>query len=139
MKLKIKTILSIIFAIILLVVVIFAAYMSKTKDQREKEKLNNEFILLTKDFYKDYYYNIIASSDEDRKSKLSQFKDLGIMVSLDDMTKYDISKRDEKLKKFTNYKTGASCDYENSKAKIFPYEPYGKEDIRVEVDLICGL
>ena len=38
----------------------------------------------------------------------------------------------------TNSKTNQECDKTNSMVIIYPKEPYGKKDYRIDTNLVCG-
>ena len=121
----------VILAIILLTIVLCS---------ESKEKLLNKNLEeMGRDFYENLYYTEVGKNDEERANFLKEFKDLGLKISLDGLSRYKTEENKEKIDNFVNPKTKEACDKENSKVTIYPQEPYGKTDYKIEVNLVCGL
>lgn len=138
MNISKKKIILIIGALALLAIIIYAAIYSAKTDEREEQKLYDQLNALASNYYKDYYYNLFGDTDEEIASKISQYKDTGITISLDDLAKYKIDDYSNILASYKNYKTGSECDYEDTKVTFYPYEPYGRNDFRIESTVVCG-
>lgn len=92
-----------------------------------------------KEFYENLYYDQVEQKNETKKKEfLAKFSEIGIKISLDSLSRYNADKNKEKLDAFVNKKTNEHCDTENTKVIIYPQEPYGKSDYRMDVNLVCG-
>lgn len=139
--------------VVILLVVVIVLCVNKNKDEnRMTTKLND----LGVTFYEDFYYKSAGSGDEDaRKTFLARFTDIGIKVSLDNLLRYYVTtdaykELDEALKdgevaeKVQDlekkwFKTDKyECDASETKVKIFPKDPYGEKDYKIEVVTKCG-
>ena len=135
MNKKIKIVFMSVFTVFLLAVIITLLLAFKNKQRKEEDKLYNTMNIVVKDYYKDYYYpNVLDNNEETAK----RFKNSGITLSLSELAKYRVNNEDSILSQFKNYRTGANCNYDKTKIIIYPVEPYGSEDIRIEASIICG-
>ena len=92
------------------------------------------------DFYENSYYDQIkqlGNSEVDEAEFLSKFNATGIKISLENLEEYEDGKYITEIAKFVNSKTKEACDKYNTKAIIYPIEPYGKTDYKIEVNLEC--
>ena len=124
-----------------LVIILFVAgfiLFNKIKKSRAEDRLYNELNTVVKDYYKDYYYNTLGNNDEVRKINAEKFRYTGIKINLEDLSKYK-SNNNEILDKFKNSQTNSNCDYNKTTIVIYPIDPYGKEDIRIDSNIVCGL
>ena len=127
------TAISIILIIIGLVISIFNGNMGVEKDEMTiyLEKMGKEF-------YEDFYYKQIGQTDKERHEFLEKYKDIGIKVNLDSLSRYKKEDSEKILEEFVNSKTEEACDKTNSMVVIYPKEPYGNEDYRIDAILVCG-
>lgn len=103
-----------------------------------KNNLEDTLISMGRDFYENYYYDKTGKNDDERKDFLKKFEKQGIKINLDNLGRYDSSTNKEKLKEFVNPTTEESCNYQNTKAIIYPKGNFGKTDYDIEVILDCG-
>jgi len=134
-KIKNKKIL--VGIIIILVLIITCLVLVFTR-QSQEQKLTKTLKEMGKDFYENYYYDRTGKSEEERKQAIARFKDRGININLDNLSRYNSVVNEEKIKEFVNKKTGNECDRNNTKIFIYPVEKFDKTDYRVEVVLDCG-
>ena len=117
-----KVILGVILvATIMVVVAILMAFFS------DHERLaKNEFEALASNYYEDYFYEKITDA-----KALDKYKETGLSVlTLRQLVLHEPSLGGtENVEKY--------CDLNLSYAKIFPQEPYGKKDYRVEYKYVC--
>ncbi len=125
-----------ITGVVVIVAVVLAFFLLKGKNQEEvlKDYLHDMGI----EFYENLYYKQVGKTDEDRKEFLTKFTDIGIKINLDSLSRYNIESNQEKISAFKNPKTNEACNKDNSKVIIYPKEPYGQKDYRVEIQLDCG-
>ena len=136
---KLKIVLMYASAVVLIVLFVILLIAFKNKKQKEENKLYNTMNTVVKEFYRDYYYPYILGDDnESRVEKTKSYKSSGITMSLNDLAKYKIGNEDSILSLFKNYRTGSNCNYDKTKITIYPVEPYGSEDIRIEANIVCG-
>ena len=134
-----KTILIVITLIVLSVFIFLVVTSVKNKQRREEDKLYSTLNTVVKDFYKDYYYQIVLGSDDGtRKLNAETYKTTGISLTLRELSKYKVGEEDSILSQFKNYRTSVPCDYDNTKIIIYPQAPYGSEDIKIESNIVCG-
>lgn len=129
----------IIPAVILVVVLIVVLVLVFAKKGESQEvKLTNELKELGIDFYENFYYKQVGSNDEERSEFLEKYKDIGIKISLDNLSRYKTDETEEIVKKFVNNESKEECDRINSMVVIYPKEPYDKDSYTIDAMLECG-
>ena len=104
----------IIGGIVLLLIVIISLFLIfNNHSKNESQKLSKELKELGISFYEDFYYNQIGKTDEEKKTFLEKYTDIGIKVSLDNLARYKKDESEEIIKKFVNSKTNQECDKTN--------------------------
>lgn len=139
MKDKNKRILTYIITVIILFILIFGVVFYLKENQKNTEaKLENEF----KDIISQVYVDIYEKKLEEETSEevISFFKTysfLGLTIDLEIINSNEEykNKYSEELKNFNN-KAG-KCDEKETKAIVFPVEPFDKNDFNIEVNLSC--
>lgn len=126
----------IVLSIILLIsgIILF----NNIRKNKEEDKLYNQLNSVVKDYYKDYYYNTLGDNEDIRKSNAEKLKHVGIKITLYDLSNYK-SNNEDILSLFKNAQTKADCDYNKTTITIYPIEPYGREDIKIDSNLVCGI
>lgn len=125
----------------IIILVIFASiilFFTLNKSEDESLKLSSSLKDLGIDFYENFYYKQIGKTDNERKKFLEKYKDIGIKVSLDNLSRYKKDDMDDILKQFVNDKTKEECDRNSSMVIIYPKDPYGQKDYTVDAILVCG-
>ena len=109
--------------------IIFVFIFSKEK------RLSNDFQMLGQKFYTDFYYEQVSTgkSKKEVSNFLSQFKEVGIKVSLGNIEKYNAKDNNKKIKKLEKNK----CSKTDSIVTIYPASPYGKNNYTLKVTLKC--
>ena len=102
------------------------------KKEDEKTVLEKKITKLGKDFYENFYYDLIT--EEHGVDQISKFETVGIKANLVTLEKYK-KENEEKMARFKKNK----CNTENTKVIIYPMKPYGKKDYRIKVKLDCKL
>lgn len=100
-----------------------------------KNSLENKLKDLGKDFYENFYYDLVVK--EHGVDQISKYSNIGIKVSLNTLGKFK-KENEEKMNDFVNSKTKESCNKDETKVVIYPTDPYGKTDYKLEVILDCG-
>lgn len=107
-----------------------------------QDKLHSDLERLGQDFYETYYYEQLKGAYEEDKLKdfLSKYSSTGIKINLDNLKRYPSEQLDNAAitDEFKNNKTGEACDSTATKITIYPTEPYGATDYRLESTLSCG-
>jgi len=141
---------SIIVAIsaLLIVVLFIVIFVFCFREKTNEKKLETKLADLGAAFYEDYYYDSLKktfSADDKWRQELEKRKDIGIHISLDNLSRITIKYSDDNIRKlkdemkdFVNSKTKEACDMKESIVSIYPKEKYGKKDYRIEVQLSCG-
>lgn len=124
--------------LLLIIIVISILLIFNKKEVNEEEKLTQELKSLGIEFYEDFYYRQIGTTDDERKEFLEKYKDIGIKVSLDNLARYKTDETDDILAKFVNSKTNEECDKTSSMVIIYPKESYSKTDYTIDAILSCG-
>lgn len=125
--------------IIAIIIVLVLNTTGVFKNKSGEAKLEEQLEELGKGFYEDFYYKQVANDDEARTEFLKKYKDLGIKVSLDTLSRYKKEEESSKvLEPFVNSKTKEECDKTSTMVIIYPKEPYGQTDYTIDTNLVCG-
>ena len=129
-----------IFGVILVIIVvlILLLFVKPFKGESQEQKLTNKLEELGVDFYENFYYNQISKDDKERKEFLEKYKDIGIKINLDNLSRFKVEETEKIIKDFVNDKTKEKCDKVNSVVVIYPKEPYKKKSYTIDVVLDCG-
>lgn len=138
MNKQIKMLLTIIFGIVAITVAVVLIFVFKERQKKEENKLYSTMNTVVKDYYRDYYYVYILGDDDETRAKNASNYPNGISLTLRELAKYKVNNEDSILSQFKNYRTGANCNYDKTKIVIYPVEPYGREDIRIDANIVCG-
>ena len=136
-KLNRKTIIITTICLIVIILAIILGILFLNKDNQE-QKLIDRLTEMGTEFYEDFYYKQIGQTDKERQEFLEKYKDIGIKVNLDSLSRYKKEDSEKILEEFVNSKTEEACDKTNSMVVIYPKEPYGNEDYRIDAILVCG-
>ena len=131
----------IVVLIILLVVIIgiiILINIINNKSSNQEKELENLFKTMSVEYYKDFYYDKIGNTKEEREAFLKKYKTTGIQVNLDSLSRYNSEINTERIKKFVNEETNEKCDLKNSISILYPKEPYKKDSYEIEIKLDCG-
>lgn len=126
----------IICGIVLLVLVIIIGIFMFIGGSKE-DKLNKSLEKMGKDFYENYYYDQVGSTDEERATFVSEYETIGIKINLENLSRQNDTNK-KLAEEFVNDKTNKKCDTSNTKVTIYPQKPYGKTDYKIETILDCG-
>ena len=126
----------IIGGVLLVLIMMLGLFMFK-KDNQEEE-LNQLLKQLGSEFYEEFYYDKVGNNLEERKNFLEKYKDIGIKINLENLSRYNSEQNKDSLAKFVNKKTNQECDKTNTMVIIYPTEPYEKNSYTEEIKLICG-
>lgn len=137
-KINKKVVIMIISIIILVIFASIILFFTLNKSEDESLKLSSSLKDLGIDFYENFYYKQIGKTDNERKKFLEKYKDIGIKVSLDNLSRYKKDDMDDILKQFVNDKTKEECDRNSSMVIIYPKDPYGQKDYKIDSILACG-
>lgn len=137
MKKNKKWLIIIISAIIIIGVIVTVLLTTGNNNSQEKE-LTVKMEEMGKDFYENFYYDKIGSTDEERATFLAKYETLGIKIDLDNLSRYANADSDEVIKEFVNEKTKEECDKTNTRVIIYPKRPYSKDSYDLVVELECG-
>lgn len=127
---KIAIIAGAVVGVVIIVVVALLAF-GKNND----EKLSATLEEMGRDWYENFYYD--GFDEKKRADILSRFKDIGIKVDIDNLSRYNTEVNAEKLKDFKMDEEDG-CDKTETKVIIKPQDPYGKTDYTIETKLVCG-
>lgn len=125
----------IICAVVLVLVIVLCIFVFGDSTKRKKVELENELKSLGKDFYENFYYDLVVR--DNGVKTIAKYENIGIKVSLDNIGRQSEEKA-EAIKKFVNPKTKKACDKAETKVTIYPKKPYGKTDHTIKADLSCG-
>ncbi len=107
-----------------------------------ESRLESDLTTLGRDFYQNYYYNQLTTAYEDEKltNFLAKYKETGIKVNLDNLSRYPSETLDNAAltSAFKNSHTNQECDKSSTKVTIYPESPFGRENFRIESELSCG-
>lgn len=132
-KLIIAIISIVLVVIIIAVLVIFSIKVFFNTERKLTKKITN----MSKEYYANYYDQLAENrSKEDIKKVLSKFTSIGIKINLENLSNFSEGKYKKEVKEFKN--GDKKCDTNNTKAIVYPQEPYGKNDYKIEIELDCG-
>ena len=98
------------------------------------------FIADTKEIYTHgNYYSQVSEITEDMPTFLANFQEEGISMSINVLIDNGVITEDEAKENMKNKDNDTKCDYDNTKAVIYPEEPYKKDSYKVRIQLDCGL
>jgi hypothetical protein len=135
---KRKKVGKVIAIVLIILLVAFAGYLSYsyfigiTPEDKLEKKLNK----MTKSFYEDYYYDIVADeqgNEDNIAVYLSKYAEKGLKISFDSLKAYydNIGGM--------NYTEFKDCDENKTIVTIYPKSPYTKTDYSLKVKLSCKL
>lgn len=104
----------------------------------QEKKLTSKLQEMGKDFYENFYYQQVGSTNEERIKFLKKFETIGIKVNLDNLSRYNLKDSEQVLSQFVNKKNNTNCDKTNTQVIIYPVEPYNQDSYNLEVHLECG-
>lgn len=97
----------------------------------EEKKLTRQLETLGRSWYDDYFYDAI---DQDKEEFLKRFHETGLKIDLYNLSLRAVDGIEEDIKQFEN----KNCDKNETKVIIYPHEPYGKEDYKIETVMKCA-
>lgn len=130
-----KKIIILIISILLMGVLVIVVLT--TNNNSQKQELTKKMEEMGKEFYENFYYKQVGSTDEERKEFLKKFETIGIKVNLDNLSRYNSQDTEKILKDFVNKKTNKECDKINTQVIIYPEEPYNQNSYKLTVNLEC--
>jgi len=136
--LKNKIIIIVIAILVVLLVLVLIFVNKGEKEVNQFEQLSSSLKELGVNFYEDFYYKQIGQTDSEKEEFLEKYKDIGIKISLDSLSRHNKEKTEEILAEFVNSQTQEACDVTKSQVVIYPREPYGKTDYSIDAVLVCG-
>lgn len=119
--------------LVVIIIILVSLFIFKNREASLDEKLED----LGRTWYETYYWENIASTNEKRADALMKYQNIGVTIDLSNLSKYPFS--EGKIEEFINDKTKEACDLNNTKVRIIPESPFGKENYKIEVTLDCGL
>lgn len=111
-----------------------------TDKKMTQAKIETQVVKFGEDFYENFYYKNITADNDEAKNKefLQRFKETGLKVNLDNLGRYHEGKNADVIRTFINPDTKLACDINNTRAVIYPKEPYGIKDFDVKAEVDCG-
>ena len=135
---KNNSVICIVIGAVLVVALIVAACFMFIKKGGQEASLSKSLESMGKDFYENFYYTQVGSTDEERANFLSKYETIGIKINLDNLSRYDNNKNSDKINKFVNNKTNKACDRTNTRVIVYPQKPYNQTSYKIETQLDCG-
>lgn len=143
---KHKLIIIVIVSVIIWLILLISFYINHRIISKQKEELETSLTKISKDYYEKFYYDEVKrlsmTTNEDDKSPektstylISQFKDVGVKISLTSLNVYENGKYKSEIAKFTK----ENCNKDKTVAIIYPQKPFGKKDYRVKIRLDCKI
>lgn len=128
-----------VLLILIVGIIVLVNFINKDElKENKKEKLEELFTTMTKEYYEEFYYNQIGSTQEEKESILKRFETSGIQIKLDSLSRYNSSVNEERIKEFINEETNEKCNLENSISTIYPIKPFKKDSYSIKIKLDCG-
>lgn len=129
-----------IATVVVLVILVGYLIFTQLKPKEGPKVLETKLTEMGADFYENFYFdNVSANMDEsDAKDFFNRFTESGIKINLDNLSRYDNGKNATIVESFINQETKTACDINNTRAVIYPKDPFGKKDYTVKAELDCG-
>lgn len=127
---KKKSLLCMIGGIVLIIALIVVGCFMFLKKGGQEASLSKSLESMGKDFYENFYYTQVGSTDEERANFLSKYETIGIKINLDNLSRYDNNKNSDKINK--------ACDRTNTRVIVYPQKPYNQTSYKIETQLDCG-
>lgn len=136
-----KIIMYLIISIVIIIFLLILIFVNKQNEnnQTEKDRLTHYLQKTATNFYEKEYYPQLATLNDDMSTFLSNFTTEGISMSVQVLIDNSVITIDEAKKNMTNKDKNKQCDFSNTKAIIYPQEPYKKNSYKVSVQLDCDL
>lgn len=128
---------TIICIIALILLILSGTKIIKAITFSKKDQLTIYLEDMGKDFYETFYYEQLGTTSKEREDFLNQYKDIGIKVSLETLSRYQGSKNIKIAEKFVDAKTKKACDRDSTKVIIYPKSPYKRDTYKLETVLDC--
>ena len=87
-----KKVYILIFVIILILIIAFFIININKKEISEEERLSNLLIKMSSEFYENFYYDQIGSTEEERINFVKKYETIGIKFNLDNLSRYILMK-----------------------------------------------
>ena len=120
---------------LIILVSLIILFLVRNTDSYKKKSYENDLTNMARDFYENFYYDLIV--DSLGKEQISRFKDNGIEINLTTLSKRSLENR-QKIDSFIRVDNNEKCNYDTTKAIIYPKENYEKQDYEIEIVLDCG-
>ena len=126
--------------ITLVLVLILGVLVLSQLGGNQEEKLTIKLEKVGSEFYSEFYYDQIVSdkTEEEVEAFLARYSEIGIKVDIDNLSRFNEEKYANLVDEFKNKKDDIACDIRNTRAIIYPTEPFGKTDFTVSAELDCG-
>ena len=125
------TIVAMIFSILLIGFLVFLV-VNKMTSESPKTKAEKKLSELADKFYEHYYdQKLEETNEEEVKTYIAEFKEIGLTIDLEDLRAYLDSFKIE------DYSAFDKCNKSGTKVTVFPIEPFGKSDFRKSFTLNC--
>ena len=127
--------------LLVIIVLILALVLSNFNKKKvtEQERLTNYLENKATNFYQNDYYSQVSEITEVMPTLLANFQEEGISMSINVLIDNGVITEDEAKENMKNKDNDTKCDYDNTKAVIYPEEPYKKDSYKVRIQLDCGL
>lgn len=134
---RIKTIAIVCIIISIILIMIGIGIIIKGNNGIKKDEMTLYLEKIGKEFYEDFYYEQLGNSLKEKSSFLSQYKELGIKISLETISKYKENKNKDLSTIFVDKETNKVCNFNTIKVIIYPEEPYEKDSYKMVTDIEC--
>ena len=128
----------VIVLLVIVVGVIILINLINDKPTNQKQQLEDLFKTMSTEYYEQFYYNQIGSTQEEKETVLKKFEKTGIKISLDSLSRYNSEVNKDRIEQFVNLETNEKCDTKNTISILYPIEPYEKNSYNIEIKLACG-
>lgn len=125
-------------AVVVLIVGIGFAISFSNKEDKKQITLNEQMNLLSISWYEKNYYPSVIERDDLGETFLAKYKDIGLKVDLENLYRTELDDSEESNAIKTRFEE-KKCDIKNSRAIIYPQEPYGEKDYKIDIELNCEI
>ena len=125
--------------IIIVLILVLVINNSNKAEKTEKERLTSYLEKKAKNFYQNDYYPQVSELTDDMETFLANFEQEGISMSINVLIDNGAITEAEAKENMRNKDNDTRCDYDNTKAIIYPKDPYKKDSYDIRIQLDCGL
>ncbi|MDD6223757.1 MAG: hypothetical protein PUB18_02015 [bacterium] len=140
-KMKKKNLILLTLLLVAIIIILVATLVVKdnSRSKNQQERLSKYLEKKAKYFYEEIYYPQLPNMVDEVDTFLQNFETTGISLSINVLIEQNTIIEKEAKENMVNKDNNTPCDFDNTKAIIYPKTPYDKDSYNIEVRLDCNL